>query len=212
MTDLVLQGTPEWEAQRCGKLTASRFHEAIARTKTGWSASRKNYRDALVAQRMRQLPLEQGWISKAMQQGKEREPQARAAYAFYRDVEVIQVGFIDHPSINMAGCSPDGLVEDDGLVEIKCPETPQHFDMLLDEPIKHAYQVQIAWQLACTGRAWCDFVSFDPTVDQDLQLKIIRVPRSDEFIAELEREARTFLAEVDARLELLNRIRQKQAA
>jgi hypothetical protein len=204
-----LQRTPEWQACRLGKLTASRFHEALAKLKDGSAgASRKNYRTDLVVQRMRGTPPIQLWTTPAIGWGIEHEPQARAAYAFCRDVEVTQVGFIDHPTIAMAGCSPDGLVGDDGLVEFKCPDTAQHIELLLGAPVKGAYGIQIAWQLACTRRKWCDYVSFDPRVDEELQLKIIRITADEGAIEELEREACKFLAEVDAMVEQLQTLRR----
>jgi hypothetical protein len=213
MSDVILQGTPEWEARRLGKLTASRFHEAIAKLKDGNpGASRKNYRTDLVVQRLRQTPLPQSWVTPAMQWGLDTEPLARAAYAFYRDVEVVETGFIDHPTINMAGCSPDGLVGDDGLVEVKCPDTSQHVEALLGGPIKHSYMIQMHWQLACTGCQWCDWVSFDPRLEESLQFFVKRITRDNEVIAELEREARKFLAEVDAVVERLRAFRMKAAA
>lgn len=206
MSEVVRQGTPEWEAQRLGKLTASRFHEAVAKLKDGsWGASRENYKADLVVQRLRQEAPAQPWTTPAMQWGIDTEPQARAAYAFYRDIEVAEAGFIEHPCIPMSGCSPDGLVGDDGLVEFKCPMTKAHLAMLLGGAIPNAYLIQVRWQLACTRRAWCDYVSFDPRMPEWGQLKVCRLHAQfqNDLIAELENEARKFLAEVEEMMERL---------
>lgn len=199
------QGTDEWRAARLGKLTASRLHEALAKTRNGWGASRNNLMATLVVERLTGAPQD-SFMNAAMQHGINTEPDARRAYAFYGDVDVVEVGFIDHPTISMSGASPDGLVGDEGLVEIKCPSSGIHLETLLGASVDRRYSMQMMWQMACTGRAWCDFVSFDPRMPEDMQLHVVRVHRNDELITELEREARAFLAEVDAKaLALRNR-------
>src|SRR5690606_27016310 len=115
-----------------------------------------------------------------------------------RNVEVRQVGLVLHPTIDMACASPDGLVGDDGLVEIKCPNTATHIQTLPDEAIDGKYIKQMQFQMACTGRLWCDYVSFDPRLPAEMQLFIARVERDPKMIAELEAETRAFLAELDA--------------
>lgn len=201
----IVQGTPEWKAARLGKLTSSRIADALASTKSGWGASRANLIAELVAERLTgNLP--EGFTSEAMKWGTATEPMARSAYEFSADVEVTEIGFINHPVIAMAGCSPDGLVGDDGLVEIKCPGTATHIEALLGAPIPGKYQHQMQWQMACTGRAWCDFVSFDPRMPGDMQIVIKRLMRLDaERMADFEKQAREFLAEVDAKVEALTR-------
>jgi putative phage-type endonuclease len=203
---MIPQGTPEWAAARLGRVTASRIADVVARTKTGWGAMRFNYMADLIAERLIGVATE-GFKSHAMQHGTEMEPQARAEYEFFRDVEVAEGGFVLHPRIEMAGASPDGLVGDDGLVEIKCPLTKTHIDALLGAGIPGDYVKQMQWQMACTGRAWCDFVSFDPRMPEDLRLFIRRVPRDDKAIGELETEVVAFLAEVDGKLAELQRLR-----
>lgn len=196
------QGTPEWFAARLGKVSASRVADVVAKTKTGWGASRANYAAELVAERLTGVTAEK-YSNAAMAWGSEQEPAARAMYEFMRDFTVAQVGLVLHPTIEMACASPDGLVGDGGLVEIKCPNTATHIETLLGSEIDGKYVKQIQWQLACTGRAWCDFVSFDPRMPADMQLFIRRVDRDDKLIAELEREVTAFLAEVAGTVTLL---------
>lgn len=197
MPDMIEQGSPEWFEARRGKVTASRVADVIAKTKTGWGASRKNYLAELVAERLTGTTAE-GFTNAAMQWGKDVEPDARAAYEFYHGVTVQEVGFVDHPRIAMTGASPDGLVGDDGLLEVKCPNTATHIDTLLAGAIPDKYAVQMQWQMACTRRAWCDFVSFDPRMPEDMRLWSQRVHRDAKRIAELEDAVTEFLAELDA--------------
>lgn len=196
------QRTDAWHAARLGKLTASRLHDALAKTRTGWGASRNNLMAALVVERLTGIPQD-SYVNAAMQHGIDTEPDARRAYEFYRDADVVEVGFIEHPTIPMSGASPDGLVGTHGLVEIKCPSSGTHLETLLGASIDRRYHLQMMWQLACTGRAWCDFVSFDPRLPENMQLHVARVVRNDTLIAELEKEVSAFLAEVDAKLEAL---------
>ena len=208
----VVQGTGEWLAQRVGKLTASRIADATARTKTGWGASRANYMAELIAERLTGNPAEQ-YTNSAMQWGQETEAQARAAYVFTFDVDVIAVGFVPHPKIGMSGASPDGLVGDNGLVEFKCPNTATHIDTLLGAEIDGRYVKQMQWQMACAGRQWCDWVSFDPRLPDEMQMFTRRVQRDDKMIAELEAQAADFLAEVEQKVAALkSRYGRKEAA
>jgi hypothetical protein len=137
-----------------------------------------------------------------MKWGIETEPEARTAYEFMMDREVTLVGFVIHPSIDMAGASPDGLVADDGLVEIKCPNTATHIKTLLTDTIAEEYLKQMQWQMLCCDRAWCDFVSYDPRLPARMQLFVKRVAREDG--AEIEQQVRDFLKEVDATVEALS--------
>ena len=208
----VEQGSDEWKAARLGRVTASRVADMTAKTKTGWGASRANYLAELVAERLTGAPAER-YTNAAMEWGSENEAAARSVYEMMTDATVEQVGAVLHPSIDMALASPDGLVGTDGLVEIKCPSTATHIDTLLTQTIPDKYIKQMQFQMACTGRAWCDFVSFDPRMPGDMQLFIKRVNRYDELIAELEKETRIFLAEVDATIAaLVAKYRQQEAA
>ena len=208
----VEQGSDEWKAARLGRVTASRVADMTAKTKTGWGASRANYLAELVAERLTGAPAER-YTNAAMEWGSENEAAARSVYEMMTDATVEQVGAVLHPSIDMALASPDGLVGTDGLVEIKCPSTATHIDTLLTQTIPDKYIKQMQFQMACTGRAWCDFVSFDPRMPGDMQLFIKRVNRYDELIAELEKETRIFLAEVDATIAaLIAKYRHLEAA
>jgi len=198
------QQSAEWFAARIGKVTASRVADVVARTKTGYGASRANYLAELVAERLSGTRAE-GFTNAAMQWGTDQEPEARLAYEFRNDASVELVGFVPHPSIDMSGASPDGLVGDDGLLEIKCPNTATHIETLLTGEIPGKYVVQMQWQMACTGRAWCDFASFDPRMPEQMRLFVKRVQRDDGHIAGLEEEVRTFLFELDTTVRQLLR-------
>lgn len=203
----VIQGSPEWFAQRLGKVTASRLVDVLAKVKVGEAAARANYRAELVAERLTGKVAE-GFSNAAMKWGTECEPLARAAYEAEFGLLVEEVGMVQHPTIANTGASPDGLVSTDGLIEIKCPETKSHIDTLLSKAAPAKYIPQMQWQMACTGRDWVDFVSFDPRMPADLQLFVCRVLRDAELIHQYEIEVRAFLAEVDATVTSLAALRQ----
>ena len=200
------QRSEEWFAARCGKVTASRVADIIAKTKTGYSASRENYLAQLVCERMTSKPAE-SYSNAAMQWGTDQEPFARAAYEAAKDVLVQEVGFVVHPNIENAGASPDGLVGEFGLVEIKCPNTATHIQTLLDQKVPDKYNIQMQWQMACTGRQWCDFASFDPRMEEGLQLFIKRVEYHPLYVAELEKEVINFLMDVEDKIRKLNKLK-----
>lgn len=202
--DDIIQGSAEWHAIRCGKVTASRVADVVARTKTGFGASRANYMAELIAERLTGNPTE-GYTNAAMQWGLDIEPQARVEYEFASDVDVMPIGFVPHPKIAASGASPDGLIGDMGLCEIKCPNTATHIDTLLGESVPGKYLTQMQWQMACTGRAWCDFVSFDPRMPEAMRLWMHRVHRDEKRIAELEKEVEAFLSELDGKVRELNK-------
>jgi putative phage-type endonuclease len=191
------QGTAEWKALRAGKVTASRISDMLTKTKSGWGAGRANYKAQLVAERLTGQSAENGFESAAMKWGRETEAQARAAYSFLTNAELVQVPFVDHPTIAMAGASPDSLVGDDGLLEVKCPNTATHISTLLSGKIDGGYMLQMMWQMACTGRKWCDFISFDPRMPEDMQMWKRRVERCDVTIRDIEHEVAAFLVEVE---------------
>lgn len=199
---MIEQGTDEWKAVRLGKVTASRVADAIAKTKTGWGASRANYMAELIAERLTGVAAE-SYTNAAMQWGTEKEPDARAAYEFRTDLSVEAVGFVDHPLIAMSGASPDGFVGPEGLVEIKCPNTATHLDTLLGQTIPAKYITQMRWQMVCTGRIWCDFVSYDPRLPESMRLFVQRVHSDAAAGLQLERDVREFLSELDAKVAAL---------
>lgn len=196
------QSTQEWLMERAGCLTASAIADMLAKTKTSESASRANLRARLVAERLTGLPQE-SFSSPAMKWGNEQEPFARAAYEIKSGNLVDQVGLVMHPSIQFAGASPDGLIDDCGLVEIKCPNTATHIEYLLSGAPPKKYHPQMLWQMECTGRQWCDFVSFDPRMPESMQLFVARFERDDAALGEIRKEAIAFLSEVDDLIEQL---------
>ena len=200
------QRSDDWFAARLGKVTASRIGDVMARTKTGYSASRANYMAQLVVERLTNRK-EESYTNAAMQWGTDTEPLARSAYEVAKDVLVKEVGFIDHPTITMSGASPDGLVGEDGLIEIKCPNTATHIETVLNNTINGNYRLQMMWQMRCTNRKWCDFVSFDPRMPEELQLKIIRVDYDQAEVAQIESEVIKFLSEVDEKVKKLNEVK-----
>ncbi len=194
---MIEQGSVEWHNQRLGKVTASRIADVMAKTKTGYGASRKNYMMQLLCERLTGKRAET-YVNDAMQRGTELEPMARGMYEGLNGVLVVETSFIDHPTIPMSGASPDGLVGDDGLVEIKCPNTATHVEFLRSGEIDNGYKLQMLWQLECTGRAWCDFVSYDDRMPEELQYRCVRYTPSADEAATVRQEVVKFLAELYA--------------
>ena len=199
------QRTDEWFAARLGKVTASKVADVMARTKSGYSASRENYMAQLVVEQITGTRQE-SFTNSAMQWGTDQEPFARGAYEAATGNMVEETGFVNHPTIAMAGASPDGLIGDDGLVEIKCPNTATMIDTLLTGKVPQKYYIQMQMQMACTQRAWCDYVVFDSRMPAKAQLFVKRVSRDDAFIAEMEAEIINFLAEVDVQVSQLTQL------
>ncbi len=208
---MIEQGSAEWFAQRLGKATASRIADIVAKTKTGYSTSRDNYMAELACERLTGTQGER-FTNAAMIWGSEKEPEACDAYVWETDAELETCGFFDHPSIAMSGASPDRLVGADGLLEVKCPIQATHLATLRGATIPGKYITQIQWQLACTGRAWCDFASYDPRFPSHLRLFVRRVQRDNAMIAELEREVRLFLSELDGAVAALSSLRITRSA
>jgi len=203
------QRTEDWYAARLGKATASRFKDVIAALKSGAPAqAQRDYLTELVVERLTQQPI-QRYTTAAMTWGTEQEPAARAAYERATGRIVEETGFVCHDTL-MAGCSPDGLVDWDGLIEIKCPwSTAVHIETLLNGmPTDHTPQVQ--GQMWITGREWCDFVSFDPRMPEALQLHVQRIQRDPSFIADLEARITSFLQQVGTQVEALRRLAESK--
>lgn len=208
MSEEAVQGTLEWFAVRAGKVTASRIGDVMRRTKKGWGADRGHYLNKLVAERITGQPMAQRTVA-SLERRLEVEPDARAAYEFYSDYNIVtEVGFIEHPAIPMAGASPDGLIGEDGGLEIKCCDTPAHNEMLLTGAIDPDYVLQCQFGMACSERQWWDFMSFDPLMPEELKVYVRRIPRDENKIAEIESAVIEFLAEVDAKVEQLNALKQ----
>ena len=203
--DCMEQRTEEWFSARLGKVTASRVADVLAKIKSGESASRKNYKMELVVQRLTNK-VGESFTNAAMEWGTEQEPFARMAYEAHTGTFVKEEGFVDHPTIEGFGCSPDGIIGE-GLIEIKCPNTANHIETVLENKAPSKYIPQMQCQMACTGAKWCDFVSFDPRVPEDLQLFVVRVKRDQEYIDSMEVEVKQFLSEV---LDLFNQLKARQ--
>lgn len=200
------QGSADWFRQRVGKCTASRFAEATQFLKKGGEgAKRYNYRMELVVERLTGEPSEH-YVSKYMEWGSEQEGAARMAYEARSGCLVVVPGFIDHPTIAMCGGSPDGLIDDDGLLEMKAPTSVTHLETILAAECEHLPQIQ--GNLWVTGRKWADFVSYDPRMPKHLQLHVQRIARDEEYIAKLAADVRDFLGTVQ---EVLDQLKEKQA-
>ena len=197
MTEDLQQGTDAWLLARIGFCSASRISDVVAKTKTGYSASRENYKAQLVAEILTGTPQGADLSNNAaVQWGVEKEPEARAHYEVSRGVMVQECGFFIHPTIERSGASPDGLIGEDGLIEIKCPNTATMIGYLLDGKLPAKYKAQCAWQQACTGRKWTDFIAYDPRLNEKNKMLVVRYERDDKYIEELENEVRKFLSEV----------------
>lgn len=205
------QGSEQWLRDRLGHLTASRMSDVLATTKSGPSASRKNYIAQLVAERLTGIVAE-SFVSTAMEWGTFHEPLARAEYEILTEQFVEQDGFIKHPTIEWCGASCDGFVGSDGLTEIKSPNTATHIDYLLGQKPPAKYIPQMALQLACTRRQWCDFVSYDPRMPEEHRLFIVRYRPEPGYLETIEKEARAFLGEVQEVIDRLNRLSQQDKA
>lgn len=193
---MIEQGTEEWHKARLGKVTASRVADVMAKTRSGYAASRKNYMAELLCQRLTGK-REEGFTNAAMQRGTEMEPIARSHYEVENDVLVDETGLVDHPSIAGFAASPDGLVSDDGLLEIKCPNTATMLEFLQTEKIPAKYQSQMTAQMLCTGRRWCDFVMFDDRLPEHLAYRCVRFALCDTAADEMVEEVTKFLTELD---------------
>ena len=198
----VTQGSEAWHLMRLGKITASRINDVVAMIKTGEAATRADYRIELVCERLTGKPTE-GFTNSHMERGIELEPFARSAYEIATATFVDQVAFVDHPRLKNTGASPDGLVGDEGLIEIKCPAVKTHIKTLVDKKAPSKYMNQMQWQMACTKRLWVDFVSYCPELPENMQLFVKRVERDNGIIAELESKVLEFDEEVEAVIQQL---------
>ena len=190
------QRSEEWFAQRRGKVTASRIGDLLATIRNGnWAASRKHYAAQLVSERLSDKNPEP-FTNEYIEWGIAQEVPAKEAYQKTTGNAVEDVGFVNHPVIEMAGASPDGLIGEKGCLEIKCPTTATHIETLLAGEIPEKHKYQMTWQMLCAKREWCDFVSFDPRLPEDMQLFIKRFPLNIKEAYEIEKEVRIFLEEV----------------
>jgi putative phage-type endonuclease len=204
---MLQQGTDEWRQARCGSVGASDAPKVVRRTKTGYSADRATLMANKVLERLTGKPVEI-WKTPAMLRGTDLEPEARLLYTLVKGLDVGEVqeaGLYPHPRILWSHASPDGLVLNDGLVEIKCPLAAAHLDTLLTQTISNDHIVQMQWQMACTATRWVDFVSYHPDFPPAMQIFIKRVERDGVTIHELEAEILLFVREVEQKLDRLRR-------
>jgi len=199
---MIEQGSPEWFAQRLGKLTASKMKDVLAKTKSGPAASRRNYIAQLVCERLTGKVAD-SFANDAMKRGTELEPVARAAYEARTGEMVLPAEFVTHPGNELIGASPDGLIGDKGLLEIKCLNAANHIEVLKGG-MPSDYKPQVQVQLWVTGREWCDFCAFHPDFPETLQLSVTRVAADPEYHKMLKIEADAFLDDVAAEVKELN--------
>lgn len=193
---MMQQGSDDWLVARSGHATASRFKDILAKVKSGESASRRNYRMAVVTERLVGGPIA-SFTNTAMQHGTDHEPFARMAYESRTGAFVDEVGFLTHPTIAWCGGSPDGLINDDGIIEIKCPYVSTVHVETIQGGMPSEHLAQCHGLLWISGRQWVDFVSFDPRMPEHLQLHVERIARNEKYIETLAAEVCIFLAEVD---------------
>jgi len=200
-----LQRTPEWYEARTGRVTASPIHKVYKKLKSGaYSSERETYFFQVLAERLTGVPAA-GFKSSAMQRGIDKEAEAREAYQRKTNLPVTEAPFVRHPTIEGAGASPDGFVGDEGLIEIKVPNSATAAKVLLNDYLDPDYEAQMQWQMACTGRLWCDYAVYDDRMPENLRLYVRRINRDDALISEVEREVRKFLAEIEAAVAVLNK-------
>ncbi|UNE54435.1 lambda exonuclease family protein [Bartonella machadoae] len=198
------QRTAEWFQARLGKVTASNVYNILSKTAKGLPTSKyEDYKIKLMTERLTG-EISQSYITPSMQWGIEHEEDALKEYEFIYDADVIKCGFIPHPTIEMAGASPDGLIGEDGLVEVKCPQSTTHLRFFMYDEIKPEYIAQMQFQMACTGRKWCHFISYNPQFvgrSTGLRMKVKRIHRDDEQIEQLTKAVEVFLAEIEQDME-----------
>ena len=200
---MIEQGSELWLMQRRGHLSASRLHDAVTKGARGsYSAKRADIMWTLIEERITGQAAPH-FVTADMQHGIDTEPQAKAAYAFLTDRAIADAPYVPHAYIPMTGASPDGYVEDDGLIEIKCPKTKTHLQTLAAKQVPPQYITQMQWQMECTWRHWCDFVSFDPRLPVEYQIWIQRVQRDDAMIEMLKDEITKFEDEINTLMESL---------
>lgn len=200
----VEQGTPEWLAIRCGKITASKIKDVMSKAKTGngESITRKNYRMQLIAERLTGCVAE-SYTNAAMAWGVQFEPEARTAYEFISGHTVEQIAFADHPTIDMAGCSPDGILPDGAIWEAKCPLTANHIQWMLDGGVPAEHQLQMLWQIEVMDAPYGIFTSYDPRLPFDLQLYTARMERDDSRIEGIRAEVKRLNEDIEATISKL---------
>ncbi len=198
------QRTAEWFQARLGKVTASNVYNVLSKTAKGLPTSKyEDYKTKLMTERLIE-EISQSYTTPAMQWGIAYEENALREYEFIYDAEVTRCGFIPHPKMKMAGASPDGLIGEDGLIEVKCPQSTTHLRFFMYDEIKPEYIAQMQFQMACTGRKWCDFISYNPNFvgkSTGLRMKVKRVLRDEKHIEEINKAVEIFLGEIEQEMQ-----------
>ena len=191
------QNTAAWIESRIGKVTASRVFDIMPGKKGGYLASRKKYMLELLAERITGVELD-NVVSKAMQWGTDTESLARSAYEAWTGSIVTEVGFIEHPTIPSFGASPDGLVGEDGVLELKCPTQTTHLEVMSSGVINPRYTLQMQTQMMCTGRHFAHYVDYDPRMPEFAMYYCVRVEADPDMFTDIECEVRKFVIELNA--------------
>lgn len=202
-----LQRTEQWHKDRCGKITGSRVKDATSKLKSGErSKAAKTLKGKIVAERLTGVSADADISNlRAVQHGIVTEELAVKAFEAETGKTVQLVGLIDHPTLPMCGASPDGLIDDDAVLEIKCPNSATHIEYLKGNCIPDEYHEQTLWQLACTGRTKVYFVSFDPRMPPANQLLIVESVPDVALIRALEAEVLEVLKEIDEDVKFLTK-------
>ncbi|MBX4335574.1 lambda exonuclease family protein [Bartonella raoultii] len=201
------QRTAEWFQARLGKVTASNIYNILSKTAKGTPTSKyEDYKIKLITERLTG-EISPHYENEDMRWGIEHEENALHEYSLIHDANVTKCGFIQHPTIEMAGASPDGLVDEHGLIEIKCPRSTTHMRFFINDEIKPEYHAQMQFQMACTGRKWCDFISYDPRFtgqSSHLRMKIKRIHRDEKHIEQINQAVEAFLKEIEQEIKKIS--------
>ncbi len=202
----LIQGSSAWYAVRMGKVTASKLGDLMRVTKYGESTYKTRLRMELAIERLTGKSASPNFMNKAMQDGVEREPDARKLFEAITGKDVALCGSFDHPDIVNTSASPDGLIRgEDAVLELKCPTHITHAKNLLSEKMPKNYEYQVQWQIACTESEYAYFASYHPDFPKELRLKWVKVLRDNIMILEIEDEVRKFDVEVE---ELINQLKK----
>lgn len=193
------QRTEEWHALRLGRITGTGFSKVLAK---GQGKTRKSYMLQLAAERLTG-ESEDSYINEDMKRGMELEDEAFEFYEGVNLTPVQKVGFVERDE--WIGVSPDGLIGDDGLLELKCPRSTTHLTNIMDNRMPPTYKAQVQGQIWVCEKEWCDFTSYDPRV-KDKKMFTFRVFRDDNYLDNLEKECYTFVNELK---EMIERIKNE---
>jgi len=197
VSDLILQGTDEWLAARRGNVTGSRIKDVLANGRGGGeSLTRKKYIYQIALERVTGITPD-SYKSDAMERGNILEPDAVAVYEWQTGNVSDEVGFVYHPTIDRYGASPDRLIGDDGVIEVKSVMPHTHIDWMKAGVVPSEHKKQMQSEMDVTGRKWCDFVSYCPELPIEIQLFVVRLDRDEDFIKEMHEKIAIFLKEVD---------------